>query len=109
MSILKTIYCDCCGKKIPFNENKIQSEYDGYVAYSDTYIAKNNGNPDRCYHSPSDKIYGLVDIQMYRSYREDVIVPNNNFLDGRRCKDICTDCKIKFLENTIQHLKKYNT
>lgn len=107
MSISKDKWCDCCGKKIPWKENQVHMEYDGHVAHSMPYIAGDCGNLDAGSHSPSDKVFGLVDIVMYRDNQVHTVVPNNYFLDQTRCKDICPECKIKFLESAIKYLKTY--
>lgn len=106
MSISKTRKCDCCGAKIPYNESRVNMEYDGWTCYSLDSRANNNGNSDFCYHSPSDIIHGLVSLNMRR---EPVIttVVNTEYFDGARCQDICPKCKIKFLESCIAYLKKY--
>lgn len=106
MSTSKIRCCDCCGKEIPFDSKRIHMEYDGYVANCVEYIAENAGNPDFCCHSLHDKIYGLVELNMRRDQKIKTVVPSDHF-DGARCKDICTECKIKFLEKTIDTLKKF--
>lgn len=82
-------------------------EYDGHVAHCVPYVAGDYGNPDAGSHSPSDKVFGLVDIVMYRDNQDHTVVPNNDFLDQIRCKDICPECKIRFLESAIKHLKTH--
>lgn len=82
-------------------------EYDGHIAYGVPYMAGDHGNPDARIHSPADKVFGLVDIVMYRDNQVHTVVPNNDFLDQTRCKDICPVCKIRFLESVNKYLKTY--
>lgn len=104
MSTPKYRYCDCCGKRIPYNPSQVHMEYDGYVANCIAYDADNSGNPDFCYHGKNDKIFGLVSFNMNRSPELHTVVNTEHF-QGDRCRDICNKCKIRFLEKVIENLK----
>lgn len=108
MSVPKYMRCDCCGKTIPYRDDAVHMEYCNYTAGCAPFDAGDRCNPDFCHHSADDKIFGLVELHVHRSDEISTTSPYEEFRDGSRCVDVCPECKIRFLEQTIKTIKIQN-